>query len=162
MRRATAVALAIALLLAAPTPTPVHAKPTQSGGPPQAWLFGAWTGGLFPPPATLTAQSCLAQPTVIFTRDVVMRASLIAPSYSQRVVETARTSAGGTDFQFSPAVDPTAAMGSGLMGVTAPPAAAGFGCETPNVLHVQRRGENEIAFPGCADFPEPLVRCPAR
>jgi hypothetical protein len=27
---------------------------------------------------------------------------------------------------------------------------------------VQRRGENEISFPGCPEFPYPLVRCPAR
>ena len=38
----------------------------------------------------------------------------------------------------------------------------GFGCEDPDLLHVQRRGENEISFPGCPEFPYPLVRCPAR
>jgi len=38
----------------------------------------------------------------------------------------------------------------------------GFGCPSPDVLHVQRRGENEISFPGCNDFPYPLVRCSAR
>ena len=40
-----------------------------------------------------------------------------------------------------------------------PPPKAGFGCPDPNVLPVQRRGENEIAFPGCTDFPFPLIRC---
>ena len=24
--------------------------------PPQAWLFGAWIGGLYPPPSTITAR----------------------------------------------------------------------------------------------------------
>jgi hypothetical protein len=27
---------------------------------------------------------------------------------------------------------------------------------------VQRRSDNEISFPGCTDFPYPLVRCPGR
>ena len=34
--------------------------------------------------------------------------------------------------------------------------------QNPDVLHVVRRGENEIAFPGCADFPNPLIRCQTR
>ena len=40
-------------------------------------------------------------------------------------------------------------------------AAGGFGCESPDVLHVERVKQNEISFPGCKDFPNPLVRCPA-
>ena len=38
----------------------------------------------------------------------------------------------------------------------------GFGCESADVLHVVKRGENEIMFPGCADFPYPLIRCSSR
>jgi hypothetical protein len=157
MRR-IAAALTALLLLA---PAGEAAAP-PAAGPPHGWLFGAWTGGLFPPPSVVTAQTCLAQPTVIFTRDVVLRGSLTDPNYAQRVVATAQTRGGATDFQFAPAVDPAAAVSSGLLQVAPPKPDAGFGCETPDVLHVVRRTENEIVFPGCADFPEPLVRCPAR
>jgi len=140
-----------ALALAAPVPA--HA---QSAEPPHAWLFGTWTGGLFPVPSTVTAQACFGQPVVIFTRDVVLRATLTDATYVQRVIETARTDAGATNFRFSPVGTDAAA---GLMGLAAPGPRIGFGCENSNVLHVQRRGENEIAFPGCADFSYPLVRC---
>lgn len=158
MRR-TPPALLAALLLGAMVPGVGHAQPA---GPPHAWLFGAWTGGLFPVSRQVSAQQCLAQPTVIFTRDVVLRASLTEVTYSERVVLTARSNAGGTDFVFTPGVDPAAALGSGLMGMEPPKPAAGFGCESTDTLHVRRLGDNEIEFPGCADFPNPLVRCPAR
>jgi hypothetical protein len=157
MRRSAAAVLTVLLL--APGG---HAATPPAGGPPHAWLFGAWTGGLFPVTGAVSAQSCLGQPTVIFTRDVVLRASLTDPTYAQRVVATARTRAGATDFQFAPAADPAAAASSALLQVAPPKADAGFGCESPDVLHVVRRSDNQIAFPGCADFPEPLVRCPAR
>ena len=156
MPRRFACLLALLSLFAAP------AAWGQSGGAPHSWLFGTWTGGLFPVSAALTTQACLAQPTVIFTRDVVLRATLTDVVFAQRVVETARSGAGGTDFRFSPAPDPAAAMRAGLMGLDPPKEAAGFGCETPDVLHVQRRSENEIVFPGCEEFPHPLVRCTAR
>jgi hypothetical protein len=126
---------------------------------PHAWLFGSWSGGLFPPPPGLSSSlACLTQPVVIFTRDVVLRASLTETTYTQRVIATARTAKGNTDFEFAP---PEGATDAGLLG-TAPPPAMGFGCPDPNVLHVQRQTENEISFPGCADFPYPLVRCAAR
>jgi hypothetical protein len=39
----------------------------------------------------------------------------------------------------------------------------GFGCGgSPDLLRVQRRGPDEIAFPDCTDFPSPLKRCVAR
>ena len=98
----------------------------------------------------------LAQPVVIFTRDVVLRASLTDATYTQRVVETARTSPGHTEFRLAPAPDNSA---GGLLDASAPKPAPGFGCESANVLHVQRQNDNQISFPGCADFPEPLVRC---
>ena len=136
-------------------------QPAAAQGAPHAWLFGAWTGGLFPPPTGITEKSCLGQPTMIFTRDVVLRATLTDTVFTQRVVETARSSAatGTTDFQFSPAQDQNAATSNGLLGLSAPKPAAGFGCEDDNVLHVLRATDNQISFPGCSAFPYPLVRC---
>ena len=154
MRR---VARMIAPLVLAALPLwPAHA---QSSLPPHAWLFGAWTGGLFPPPSALGAQECLAQPVVIFTRDIVMRATIVDQLYTQRLVETARSTAAGVEFRFAPAQQSQAGpfgLAQGGGGET------GFGCENPDVLHVQRRSEHEISFPGCPEFPYPLVRCPAR
>ena len=48
---------------------------------------------------------------------------------------------------------------SSLLGLGGTERLAGFGCESPDILHVQRHSENEISFPGCAEFPNPLVRC---
>lgn len=144
-----------ALLLAAALPAlPAGA---QRGEPPHAWLFGTWIGGLFPPPPHPSAEACRTQPTVVFGQDVVARASLIQPGLTQRVVETANATPGRVEFRFVPAnATPGDVLGQ------SDPAAAGFGCESPNVLHVQRKGPNEITFPGCKDFPSPLVRCPPR
>ncbi len=133
----------------------------QGAQPPHAWLFGTWTGGLFPVSSTMTAEACFGQPVVVFTRDVVLRATLTEPTYTQRVIETARTDPGVTNFRFVPGA-PGGGKAAGLMGITGPAAPVGFGCEASNVLHVQRRGENEIAFPGCAEFSYPLVRCGGR
>src|SRR5574340_201466 len=60
----------------------------EPGQPPHAWLFGTWTGGLFPVPGILSPQACLSQPVVIFTRDVVLRATLTSELYIQRVIES--------------------------------------------------------------------------
>jgi hypothetical protein len=158
MRRSALCLLALLALVAAP------GRPArgQSGAAHPWWLFGAWTGGLFPVPPGMGAQACLAQPTVIFTRDVVLRTSLTEVTFTQRVVVTARTQAGQTEFAFTPAEDTLAATSNGLLGLAAPKPAAGFGCESADVLHVRWLNENEIQFPGCADFPNPLVRCGAR
>jgi hypothetical protein len=146
MRRA--VLLSLALLLAAPVPSAF-----SQGQPPHAWLFGTWTGGLFPPPSSMTTQACFSQPVVIFTRDVVMRATLTEQTFVQRVIESARAIPGGTEFRFAvPAATPRMFGGSDVP-------QAGFGCASPDDLVVQRRGENEVAFPGCPEFPYPLVRC---
>jgi hypothetical protein len=155
MRR-RAVCLALALVSAAPAP-----PPPQAAAPPHAWLFGVWTGGLFPVPSNIGAEACLAQPTVIFTRDVVLRGTLTDVTYVQRVIATARTAAGRTEFRFAPGAPPAAASNS-LLGLQAPPPAVGFGCPNPDALVVERRTNNEIVFPGCKDFPNPLIRCPAR
>ena len=148
MRR---IALCLVFLMSAGAVAPASA---QSGQPPHGWLFGTWTGGLFPVPNGLAAQACFSQPVVIFTRDLVLRATLTEQELTQREIETVRATATGAEFRF--AGRPGA--GSGLLGSRVPPM-TGFGCESADVLHVQRRGENEIAFPGCADFPNPLVRC---
>lgn len=160
MRRFTVRRMAAGLLLATLLTAPAIPGSAQQSQPPHAWLFGSWTGGLFPVPGNLTAQACLAAPVVIFTRDIVLRATLTDVTFTQRVIETARTNPNETEFRFSPANSGQA--GNALLGVTAGPTAAGFGCESPDVLHVQRRSDNEITFPGCAEFPNPLVRCPAR
>ena len=164
MRRpAPLPSLAAASLLAAallPGLLPAPARAQARGEPPHAWLFGSWTGGIFPVPAgAISAQACLATPVVIFTRDVVLRATLTDPVYLQREIETVRTSPQGAEFRFTAAPGSgQAAQALGLAGQQAP----GFGCESADVLHVLRQGENEISFPGCADFPNPLVRCPSR
>ena len=126
---------------------------------PHAFLFGAWIGGLFPPPSTMTAQECLAQPVVIFTRDVVMRVVITDVLYAQRRIETARGTGNGVEFRFTQQIQPPP---SSPFDQPSPDREVGFGCENPDVLHVQRRGENEITFPGCPEFPYPLVRCPGR
>ena len=123
--------------------------------PSHAYLFGTWTGGLFPVPGNVSLAACLGTPVVIITRDVVMRATLTQQTLTQREIQTARAVPGGTEFRFVP----PAVADSSLLGLGGAERLAGFGCESPDVLHVQRRGENEIAFPGCADFPNPLVRC---
>ena len=146
-----AAALAATLLPVLPTAAQTEA--------PHAFLFGAWTGGLFPPPSTMTAQQCLAQPIVIFTRDVVMRVVITDVLYAERRIETARGTGNGVEFRFTQQVQPPPATPFDQSG---PSQEVGFGCENPDVLHVQRRGENEISFPGCPEFPYPLVRCPAR
>ena len=47
MRRIVHLIATVALAALVMAPPPARA---QGGQPPQAWLFGAWTGGLFPPP----------------------------------------------------------------------------------------------------------------
>ena len=143
--------LAFAVLL-----VPQFAPSAGAQGVPHAFLFGAWTGGLFPPPSSVTAQECLAQPSVIFTRDVVLRATLTDVGYIQRAIETARGTGNGIDIHFVAAPGQATGRGIGL----APPD-LGFGCDSVDILHVQRLSPNEISFPGCKDFPFPLVRCPA-
>lgn len=145
------VAFAVLSLLAASPPA------AAQQGPPHAWLFGSWTGGIYPAPSQPSAQECLAHPSVIFTQDIVLRAQLTDLAFAQRQVETVRVSPNTTEFRLVAA----APEESGLLGTTPVPV-PGFGCETPDVLHVKRLGPNEISFPGCADFPNPLVRCPSR
>ena len=153
MRRIACRMLAALAALAAAAPAgDALAQPP----PAHAWLFGTWTGGIFPAPPNLAPQACLSQPVVVFTRDLVMRATLTEQTLTQRVIETARITPQGMEFRFA-----AVPASSGLLGLGGA-RQEGFGCESPDVLNVQRRGENEIAFPGCADFPNPLVRCQTR
>ena len=149
MRRFAQGLLAAALAIGTALPA------SAQGAPPHSALFGTWTGGVFPAPQNLSPQACLSQPVVIFTRDLVMRATLTEQTLTQREIETVRGTPTGLEFRF---IGPG---GTRLLGPTGP-VLTGFGCETADVLHVQRRGENEISFPGCADFPNPLVRCQTR
>jgi hypothetical protein len=99
-------------------------------------------------------------PSVIFTRDLAMRATLLDPTLRQRVVASVRVTPDGWEFRFRPAGRPPGLTG-GILG--GGPDEPGFGCgDDPDLLVVQRRGPNEIAFPGCTDFPSPLVRCGAQ
>ena len=102
--------------------------------------------------------TCLAAPTVIFTRDLVLRVAAFDIAYHQRAIETAATLPdGGLEFRFVPAAPAARALGGRL------PPDIGFGCGgSPDLLRVQRRGPDEIAFPDCTDFPSPLKRCVAR
>jgi hypothetical protein len=125
----------------------------QRGEPPHAWVFGSWTGGIFPPTETQGAR-CLGQPTVIFTRDVVMRASPLDVEYRQRVIETVAAEPERLEFRFVPATPHVTPFGPRL------PPDVGFGCPSGlNSLRVERRGPDEIVFPDCAAFPSPLKRC---
>ena len=144
------------LTLAAP------ALAQQPAAPPHGWLFGAWTGGLFPAPVTLNAQECLAQPTVIFTRDSVFRVSVTDPTYVQRLVETVRATPNGAVFRFVTSLLPQQPSGGFNLTPQSSPQDQPFGCTDPNGLQVQRRGENEISFPNCPAMPYPLIRCPSR
>jgi hypothetical protein len=145
-----------AMLLAAALPAlPAGAQQKQ---PPHAWLFGTWTGGLFPVPRNISAEACLSQPVVIFTRDLVIRATLTSQMLTQRVIETANVSPAGVAFRFAPA----GSGAGGVLGLAGSAQPAGFGCASQDALQVLRKGPNEITFPDCKDFPEPLVRCPSR
>ena len=109
---------------------------------------------------TLSQQECLSAPTVIFTRDVVMHATMTSAAYIQRLVQTVRATSNGFVFQFS-GQPPVASQTGDLVQPPTPPA-LGFGCANADTLTVQRRGENQITFPGCSAYPYPLVRCAAR
>jgi hypothetical protein len=128
--------------------------PARPSGPPHGWLFGVWTGGQFPPGDT-DSQACYGAATVIFLRDVVMRSSPLDVAYRQRIIETvAAMQDGGLEFRFVPAAPP-----GGPFGGRVPPD-VGFGCDdNPNLLRIERRGPNEIAFPNCREFPSVLRRC---
>ena len=90
-----------------------------------------------------------------------MRAVVTDVSYAERLIETVRDAGrGAVEFRLVPNQSPPVASGGMFnLGPTQGIGDIGFGCGDPSVLRVQRRGENEIAFPNCSEFPYPLVRC---
>ncbi len=125
-------------------PSRTVAREAHPSGPPHAWLFGTWTGGLFPVLDGMVEQDCRTQASVVFSQDVVGHTSLTGTGLARRVIETVRTTPQGAEFRFTPEETDTSA----------------FGCEDPNVLHVARESNDAISFPHCAAFPYPLQRCP--
>lgn len=155
MRRCVWVAVVMLLSCATAQAQQVPSARERTG-PPHEWVFGVWTGGLFPA-GEPDVPACFGGPTVIFTRDLVFRASLLEVAYRQRTIETVATQANGLEFRFTPAAPVVTPLGPRL------PPDAGFGCSgNPNVLRVQRRGPDEIVFPDCTEFPSTLKRCVSR
>ena len=151
MRRLRRIALVV--LFAAPL------SAAAQDLPPHAWLFGSWTGGFFPVEGRVNPVACLAQPVVIFTKDLVLRATLTSQTYIQRVIETVRETTNGVEFRFVAPSAPPPSAEAGLLGLDVH-GPGGFGCDSPDVLHVVRNADQSIVFQGCNDFPYPLVRCP--
>ncbi len=118
--------LALTSCLACAIPADAQQQQQQQQQP-QTFLLGEWTGGLFPPPTVISADQCLAQPTVIFTRDTVMRASFTEEFYTQRLVETVRGTGNGVVFRFSAASSSQSPSLTGLGGDD-----SGFGCDSPD------------------------------
>jgi hypothetical protein len=151
------VVMSLVALLSCSGAFPARAQTPEL--PPHSWLFGAWIGGMFPPPSVISPAACQAQPVVIFTRDLVLRGTFTSVTYTQREIETVRATATGAEFRFVAPVQPVAESGNLFPQPGAAPV-VGFGCDSPNLLHVHRISENEISFPHCTDFPYPLIRCP--
>jgi hypothetical protein len=144
---------ALLLALGLPLAGAMDAGAQQRQGPPHEWTFGVWTGGLYPAGDTGTP-ACFGSPTVIFTRDVVMRVSVLDTAYRQRTIETVALQPDGLEFRFTPMAPVVGPLGNRM------PPDAGFGCGgNPNILRVERKGPDEIAFPGCTEFPSTLKRC---
>ena len=128
----------------------------QRVAPPHAWIFGSWIGGQFPVAET-NAVECFGGPTVIFTRDLVLRSTPLDLTFRQRAVETVSAQGERLEFRLAPLMG-----GMSVMGATANrvPPDFGFGCDNnPNILRVERRGPDEIVFPGCSEFPSNFRRC---
>ena len=134
------VPLAFAVLLALP-----RIAAAEEAVLPHAWLYGAWTGGVFPPPTTLTTQECLANPTIIFTRDLVLHTTMLNIGYAQEAVDAVRATQDGVEFRLAGPVP------SGL-----------FGCGDAPSLRVRRGADKQISFPNCTEMPYPLLRCADR
>ena len=154
MRRTAFLLAAVLLGAAAPRPH-AAAQPKQ---PPHAWLFGTWTGGIFPAPENMTREACFSQPVVIFTRDLVLRATLFDQTLDQRVIETVRTTSKGAEFRFA-----SAARGGSLL-TPGIPQQTGFGCDSPDQLNVQRRGRERDQLSRMRRLPQPAralqIACP--
>jgi hypothetical protein len=142
MLRRRSISLGLAGLLA--TPAVLRAQPRQ--GPPHEWMFGSWTGGIFPAVET-EGPGCFGNVTLIVTRDVIMRVSSLDLAYRQRAIETVAITPTGLEFRLVP------------LGGRVPPE-VGFGCDgNPNLLRVTRNGPDEVLMTGCIEFPSTLRRC---
>src|SRR5690349_11334091 len=101
---------ALGLPLAAPVDAGAQGAGPQRQARPHGWVVGMWTGGQFPP-GDATTPVCFGSPTVIFTRDVVMRASVLDTAYRQRTIETVAQQPNGLEFRFAPAQPVFSAFG---------------------------------------------------
>lgn len=136
---------ALSGLLATPAiVSPTLAQPRQ--GPPHEWMFGSWTGGIFPAVDT-EGPGCFGNVALIVMRDLIMRVSSLDYAYRQRAIESVAVTPDGLEFRLIP-----------VQGRPMPE--IGFGCDgNPNLLRVSRRGPDEVLLPGCVEFPGALRRC---
>ena len=143
LRRRSLIPVAFGLL-AAPALSAARAQTRQ--GPPHEWMFGSWTGGVFPAVET-EGPGCFGNVSVIVTRDVIMRISSLDLAFRQRAIETVAITPDGLEFRLVPVA------GRGQPEI-------GFGCDgNPNLLRVRRVSADEVTMPGCVEFPSPLKRC---
>ena len=75
---------------------------------------------------------------------------------------SSNTAGGSTPTSAGSNAAATLKAGAFGLGASAPAPEPGFGCGSPDLLRVQKRGDDQIAFPHCSEFPYPLVRCPSR
>lgn len=123
---------------------PALAQPRQ--GPPHEWMFGSWTGGIFPAVDT-EGPGCFGNVALVVMRDLIMRVSSLDYAYRQRAIESVALTPDGLEFRLIP-----------IAGRPMPE--IGFGCDgNPNLLRVTRRGPDEVMLPGCVEFPGALRRC---
>ena len=124
--------------------TPAIAQTRQ--GPPHEWMYGSWSGGIFPAVETV-GPGCFGAVALIVTRDVIMRVSSLDVAFRQRAIETVALTPDGLEFRLVP-----------IGGRPAPE--TGFGCNgNPDLLRVSRRNPDEVVLPGCVEFPSLLRRC---
>lgn len=115
-------------------------------GPPHEWMFGGWTGGIFPATET-QGPACFGNISVIVTRDILMRVASLDIAFRQRAIETVALTSDGLEFRLVP-----------IPGRFIPE--SGFGCDNnPNILRVRKVSDDEVIFPDCREFPGPLKRC---
>lgn len=126
--------------------TPALSLAQTRQGPPHEWMFGGWTGGIFPATET-EGPACFGNISVIVTRDIVMRVSSLDIAFRQRAIETVALIPDGLEFRFVP-----------IPGRPIPE--SGFGCsDNPNILRVRKVSDDEVVFTDCREFPGPLKRC---
>ncbi|WP_424812407.1 hypothetical protein [Roseococcus sp. YIM B11640] len=131
-------------LLASPAVIARAQAPARQG-PPHEWMFGSWTGGIFPAVET-EGPGCFGNVSLIVTRDVIMRVSSLDISFRQRAIETVALIPNGLEFRLVPVQGRIPEIG--------------FGCDNnPNLLRVQRRSDDEVVLPNCVEFPSALRRC---